>query len=373
LALSGNGSIGNATVFLQNGFTFDISGIAASSTSIKELTGFGAVTLGGKTLSMTNQSVSFLPLTSQMIFTGATGNDGVNVNIDAAVTTFSLTGATFNNWTDTTDTITVKGNVLANTITGSTQSDHISGDNENDVLSGGDGNDSLAGNAGADALNGGAGSDTASYESDAAVNVSLDGSIINTGTAAGDTFTLIENLSGSNTGDDVLVGDQFSNTISGNGGADRLLGKAGNDALSGGTGNDIMKGGTGDDRLFGGAGRDFLAGGAGHDVFDFSTVTDSGKTAATRDVITGFVHLLDDINLVKIDASTKAAGNQAFTFIGKAAFHHVAGELHYVQTNAAGTANDKTIISGDTNGDGLADFTIALTGLKTLTAADFIL
>jgi hypothetical protein len=40
---------------------------------------------------------------------------------------------------------------------------------------------------------------------------------------------------------------------------------------------------------------------------------------------------------------------------------------------AAGTAHDKTIISGDINGDGRADFQIELTGLKTLTGADFIL
>jgi hypothetical protein len=35
--------------------------------------------------------------------------------------------------------------------------------------------------------------------------------------------------------------------------------------------------------------------------------------------------------------------------------------------------SDKTIIAGDINGDGVADFQIELTGLKTLTAADFVL
>jgi hypothetical protein len=37
------------------------------------------------------------------------------------------------------------------------------------------------------------------------------------------------------------------------------------------------------------------------------------------------------------------------------------------------TGNDKTIIYGDISGDGLADFQIELTGLKTLTVSDFIL
>ena len=38
-----------------------------------------------------------------------------------------------------------------------------------------------------------------------------------------------------------------------------------------------------------------------------------------------------------------------------------------------GSVNDRTIIEGDTNGNRVADFQIQLTGLKTLTAGDFIL
>ena len=38
-----------------------------------------------------------------------------------------------------------------------------------------------------------------------------------------------------------------------------------------------------------------------------------------------------------------------------------------------GTANEKTIIYGDINGDARADFQIELTGLKTITVSDFIL
>lgn len=57
----------------------------------------------------------------------------------------------------------------------------------------------------------------------------------------------------------------------------------------------------------------------------------------------------------------------ATRFIAKAAFHKVAGELHY------STSGGKTIIEGDVNGDGRADFQIELTASKTLTSADFIL
>ncbi|MDH3603328.1 MAG: hypothetical protein OEU26_27255, partial [Candidatus Tectomicrobia bacterium] len=112
----------------------------------------------------------------------------------------------------------------------------VSGD---DVLNGGDGNDTLVGGAGADTLDGGAGTDTADYSSsNAAVNVNLDTSTFTGGDAEGDTFTSIENVTGSSHAD-MLTGDANANILSGGGG---------NDTLSGGDGSDIfifeMGGGT---------------------------------------------------------------------------------------------------------------------------------
>ncbi|MXO61062.1 hypothetical protein GRI89_16080 [Altererythrobacter salegens] len=68
-----------------------------------------------------------------------------------------------------------------------------------------------------------------------------------------------------------------------------------------------------------------------------------------------------------IDADTGASGDQAFGFIGTAEFSGHAGELRYV--HGGGT----TFVEGDTNGDRLADFSIALTGLHTLVSGDFML
>jgi serralysin len=87
------------------------------------------------------------------------------------------------------------------------------------------------------------------------------------------------------------------------------------------------------------------------------------------------VHLVDDIDLATIDANGSASGNAAFRFLATegAAFTGVAGQLHWFQVNAPGTANDRTIIEGDTDGNRVADFQIQLTGLKTLTAEDFVL
>ena len=50
----------------------------------------------------------------------------------------------------------------------------------------------------------------------------------------------------------------------------------------------------------------------------------------------------------------------------------MAGQLRWRKVDAAGTANDVTLVEGDTNGNAVADFQIQLTGLKALTAASFI-
>lgn len=62
-----------------------------------------------------------------------------------------------------------------------------------------------------------------------------------------------------------------------------------------------------------------------------------------------------------------------FSFLGTAAFSGVAGQLRFATTNAVGTAHDVTIVQADLDGDKHVDFQIELTGLKTLSAADFAL
>ena len=178
-------------------------------------------------------------------------------------------------------------------------------------------------------------------------------------------------------GNDTLSGMAGSDTLEGGLGADTLDGGTGNDDLSGGLGNDRLLGGTGDDTLrgddgndtlSGGAGKDSLAGGAGSDRFVFAAGDFGGKTAVTADLILDFTQAdADKIDLKLVDASTKLAGDQAFSFIGTLAFHNVAGELRYVQSGGS------TYVQGDTNGDGVADFWIGLSGLLSLKAADFVL
>ncbi len=75
----------------------------------------------------------------------------------------------------------------------------------------------------------------------------------------------------------------------------------------------------------------------------------------------------DHISLSGIDADTGLAGNQAFSFIGDAAFSHVAGELRVFSSGGA------TVAAGDVDGDGVADVEVALTGTHDLSGGVFVL
>jgi RTX calcium-binding nonapeptide repeat (4 copies)/Cadherin domain len=147
---------------------------------------------------------------------------------------------------------------------------------------------------------------------------------------------------------------------------DTIYGLGGNDTILSGGGEDIVDGGAGNDTISGGADADVLTGGAGADRFIYLLTSDSAVGAA--DIITDFSRSQTDrIDLSAIDARTNQSGNQAFAFIGSAAFSNVAGQLRFEQSNG------NTFVTGDVNGDGVADFGIQLSGLVSLVAADFVL
>ncbi|MGF6230183.1 Ca2+-binding RTX toxin-like protein [Inquilinus ginsengisoli] len=239
------------------------------------------------------------------------------------------------------DAETLYGHTLvADEINGLGGGDALNGMGGDDALYGGDGTDVLRGGTGADYLDGGAGTDTASWYTGATgVVVSLVTGLGSGGEAQDDTLSGIENLSGSQ-GSDSLVGDTDANT------------------LQGWNGNDV---------LTGSGGKDTLTGGIGGDRFQFTAIGDS-MVGANADRITDFSHAQGDrIDLAGIDARFTVAGDQAFSFIGTAAFTGVAGQLHY--WHDAG----RTIVSGDVNGNGTADFNVTLTGTIGLVAGDFVL
>jgi hypothetical protein len=171
-----------------------------------------------------------------------------------------------------------------------------------------------------------------------------------TGTTGGDS------ISGTSTNPALRTSNAEDN-VSGRDGHDTILGLGGDDILAGDAGNDVLNGGAGADRLTGGLGKD---------QFVYNLASES--TASARDVITDFSRAQGDkISLSGIDANEAVSGNQAFTFIGSAAFSNVAGQLRY------STSGGVTLVSGDVNGDGVADFQIELTGTLAPIASDFVL
>jgi serralysin len=163
--------------------------------------------------------------------------------------------------------------LIENAIGGSGDDD-LFGNAIANVLQGGGGNDYLLGRGGGDQLIGGAGVDRASYlSSTAGVYVVVGDSANWTGDAAGDSFSSIEGLIGSDFAD-VLGMDAGDNQIEGYGGNDRLSGNAGNDVLYGDDGNDLLEGG---------AGRDYHEGGSGEDTVSYLSAT-SGIYLVTGDV-----------------------------------------------------------------------------------------
>lgn len=147
--------------------------------------------------------------------------------------------------------------------------------------------------------------------------------------------TIIENATGGSARD-LLIGNDVANVLTGLGGDDVLRGLAGNDTLVGGAGNDVLTGGAGNDRFV------FGELGLGDQITDFARG--------------------DKIDLTGIDAVAGGSDNR-FAFIGDANFSNVAGQLRY----------KNGVLEGDTNGDGIADFAVTLTGAPALTTSDILL
>jgi Ca2+-binding RTX toxin-like protein len=131
-----------------------------------------------------------------------------------------------------------------------------------------------------------------------------------------------------------------------------------------GSGDDALIGSAGADYIYGGLGSDVMTGGNGNDVYAYRSTLES--TSASRDTINFAAG--DKIDLSLIDAIAGTAGtNDAFTFIGTAAFGQHEGELRATQASA-----NVWVVEGDVNGDGTADIVITVNSVDPIVAGDFV-
>lgn len=164
-------------------------------------------------------------------------------------------------------------------------------------------------------------------------------------------------------GNDRRNGSDTSDLMDMNGGNDIAYGRGGNDQILGNGGRDTLYGGNGDDILNGGTGADKLYGGNGFDTFIF----DVRASASVLDYVMDFQHDGDTIDLSKIDANSNRAGDQAFKWVGYAAFTGTAGEGRVYQ------AGDNTVLALDFNGDAKADMKIMFDNHPVIGIYDLVL
>lgn len=263
------------------------------------------------------------------------------------------------NWTLGTslEALTLTGNAISGT--GNSLDNILTGNARNNVLTGLGGDDVIDGRAGADSMTGGTGNDIYHVDNRGDIVTEQAGEGTDRVVATID-WTLGANI------ENLTMAGSVRLTGRGNSLDNRMDAHDAGATLYGDKGEDTLTGAGGDDVLVGGAGRDWMTGGAGRDRFTLLTRDDSKVSAMDR--ILDFTRGEDVIDLSAIDANIKAAGNQAFTFIGSDAFTKRAGQLRY------DTRDGHTIVQGDINGDGKADIGIRLENfVGRMDARDFAL
>jgi Ca2+-binding RTX toxin-like protein len=282
-----------------------------------------------------------------------------------------------------------------------------------DTMKGSSGEDAFMGFEGADKIDGGGGDDTLRYHQDVdfggkkGIVADLGRGFVIDGFGDKDEVSGIERVYGTYKADK-FTGDDHDNMFRGLSGKDSYIGGGGTDEVSfdwwedlgqhgvevdlslkknqiiddgfgntetarsiesvaGGSFDDVLKLGKsngwiwasdGDDTLVAGVGNQWFGGGNGADRFVFETLAAIG-TDGNWDEIDDFSQADGDT----IDLS----GIGGLSFKGTAAFGKVAGEIRYQQDGS------DTIIYGDTDGDGTADFEIHISATVSLTASDFVL
>jgi Ca2+-binding RTX toxin-like protein len=209
----------------------------------------------------------------------------------------------------------------------------------------GGGDDTLRVGSSRESVVGGLGNDLLDFTDSGAVRVFLTTPASNTGAAARDIYDEFENIRGSLTGSDSLTGDDFVNTLQGQGGNDTLMGMDGADRLEGGVGNDRLDGGTGTDTMLGGAGNDvYFVNVAGDRVFETTTDISTTNAGGLDMVISAVSFNLDATPGVRFVENLTLSGVANTSGFGNGLANRLTGN-NGNNSLSGGAAND-TLIGG---------------------------
>jgi Ca2+-binding RTX toxin-like protein len=308
--------IGNAATLdtlIVNGGSINLAGLSFitwATTDVISLNGTG----GADTITGTSQSDAISGGLGNDTLIGGTGfdtaryasHDAVTGVFGADVIALGQSGAD-GSYTRLGQTGPVETDVLRGieNVTGSNRAEVIIGNELDNTLDGRGGNDNLDGGLGNDTLIGGTGFDTARYVSHDAVTGVFGGDLISlgqNGVVETDVLRGIENVTGSNR-PEVIIGNEFDNTLDGRGSDDNLVGGLGNDSVNGGAGNDVydftgFK--LGNDRFFDESGtNDFMLINSFNDILP-QTGRDGNDLVLS--LTTGTVRIVDHFNGHQIEA-----------------------------------------------------------------------
>jgi VCBS repeat-containing protein len=187
------------------------------------------------------------------------------------------------------------------------------------------------------------------------------------------TYTLSDGKGGQDTATLTITVNGTDEVIDGTGRDDLLVGFGGAETLNGGGGQDTLRGGAGDDVLNGGEGLDHLYGGAGADTFVFEAATSTertGKASLAIDVVFDFDGALDTLQFNGL-AGFEARILKVQTVGNTNAAESVLGVELDGLARHLGARDPVTIVYGDWNGDGQADFALALMKTASVEQNDF--
>lgn len=246
---------------------------------------------------------------------------------------------------------TMAGDGAGNALAGFGGNDLLLGRDGADTLQGGLGADSVAGGGGADALFGGAGADT--LDGGDGTDRVMGGRgddlyLLRAGDRAVEAVDEGFDTAWAMDGPTAVLADHIEALVLQGPGILNGFGNAQDNLI---TGNGVAN------TLVGRGGADTLLGGAGHDRFRFEVAADSAPDAPDllSDFTFGEAAARDRIDLRGIDARPDLVADQAFAWIGRAAFSGAGGEVR-----AAGGEPGAWRVAADIDGDRTADLVIVV-------------